>query len=140
MVEIAKSYQDIQERYIAALRALLPQIKTWWSDLVATETFDTISLIWPTGISGHPRFLNVFRRFYVEIENLNRKNEHEFVEQPEKSPEEKWGIDDIGDSPRYVGQIDLLIDDIPSKAPDLVEVVNGFVFIPIGIDQDEEIT
>jgi hypothetical protein len=140
MIEIAKSYDDIQQRYIAELRALLPEIKAWWNGIVAAETFDAISLIWPTGISGHPRFLNVFRMSYFEVENLNRKNEHEFVEEAEKSLEEKWGVDDPGDSPRYVGHIDLLIDDIPSKAPDLTEVVNGFIFVPIGLDQDEEIT
>ncbi|MER8435309.1 hypothetical protein NKH36_05830 [Mesorhizobium sp. M1312] len=140
MITIAKSYDDIQQRYIAELRALLPEINAWWSGIVAVETFDAISLIWPTGISGHPRFLHIFRTHYFEVENLNRKNEHEFVEEAEKSPEEKWGVDDLGDSPRYVGHIDLLIDDIPSKAPDLAEVVNGFVFVPIGLDQDEEIT
>ncbi|RWM40900.1 hypothetical protein [Mesorhizobium sp.] len=140
MIVIAKSYDDIQQRYIAELRTLLPEIKAWWRGIVAAETIDAISLIWPTGISGHPRFLHVFRKYYFEVENLNRKNEHEFVEQAEKSAEEKWGVDDLGDSARYAGHIDLLIDDIPSKAPDLTTVVNGFVFVPIGLDQDEEIT
>ncbi|AZO31822.1 MULTISPECIES: hypothetical protein [Mesorhizobium] len=140
MIVIAKSYDDIQQRYIAELRGLLPEVKAWWGAIAATDTSEAISLVWPTGISGHPRFLHTFRTYYFEVENLNRKNEHEFVEQAEKSAEEKWGIDDLGDSPRYVGHIDLLIDDIPSKAPDLVEVVNGFVFLPIGLDQDQEIT
>lgn len=140
MIAIAKSYNDIQQRYIAELRTILPEIKAWWSGIVAAEGYDMASLTWPTGISGHPRFLHVFRKFYFEIENLNRKNEHDFIEEAEKAPEEKWGVDDIGDSPRYAGHVDLLIDDIPSKAPDLVEVVNGFVFVPIGLDQDDEIT
>ena len=139
MIEIAKSYDDIQHRYISEMRAFLPSITSWWNSLVAAESYDAVSVVWPTGISGHPRFLDVFRKYYFEVENLNRKNEHEFVSEPDKPLEEKWGVDDLGESPRYVGHIDLLIDDIPSKAPDLTDVVNGFVFVPIGLDQDEEI-
>jgi hypothetical protein len=139
-----RSFEEIQQAYIDELRLLQPQLMEWWMKLAGIKKLGDpvpaeISNRWPTGYSGHPRVLAVFRNYYLEIDDLNH-DALQTAEQPpaEKPPEELWGTNDNGEPIDYRRPVDLLILDIKTKAPDLHKLVAGIVYIPVGLNQFEE--
>ena len=139
-----RSFEEIQQAYIDELRLLQPELMEWWKKLAGIERLGDpvpaeISNRWPTGYSGHPRVLAVFRNYYLEIDDLNH-DALQAAEQPapEKPSEELWGTNDNGEPIDYRRPVDLLILDIKTKAPDLHKLVAGIVYIPVGLNQFEE--
>lgn len=134
--------KDIRARYIAALRALVPELRAWWDRMLTSfgeaGAFDR----WPTGPSGHPRVLEIYRTFSFELEELNETVREQFDEEAEthREPDREamWGRDDPGAAPRVERDVDWLIHDIEDAAPDLYALVLGIVFVPIGLDPNDE--
>lgn len=139
-----QSYAEIQESYIAELRALQPVLMDWWKRIAGLDKINDpppadIANRWPTAFSGHPRVIAVFRKHFMLIDDLNYENEVNYVEaQQPANHEELWGVD--GESPKfpYMRPNDLLIHDIKELAPDLQKLVAGIVFVPVGLNQFDE--
>ncbi|RUU31544.1 hypothetical protein EOC93_01920 [Mesorhizobium sp. M6A.T.Ce.TU.002.03.1.1] len=135
---MANKIDKLQKNYIRDMRVVQPVVQHWWSGLVEKLGLDEATRRWPTGPSGHPSVIEVFRSYYFEIEELNLEAEDEFEERPPKPWEEMWGAEDDDEAPRVEREIDRLIYDMTEKAPDLELLVFGLVFVPIGLDQDDE--
>lgn len=132
------SIETIQARYIAELSALLPQLEVWWERMLVAHGAGAWKR-WPTGYSGHPRVLAVFRKYYFQIEALNdaaveRSNDDE----PALSDEDLWGTEDDEDDLAVEDHADWLIFSVLDEAPELEDLVNGLCFVPIGMQPDEE--
>ena len=139
-----RSFEDIQQAYIDELRALQPELIAWWKRLTGINELgdpvpQDIANRWPTAYSGHPRMLAVFRRYYLEIDDLNYEGLEKAKEPvPEKSNDELWGTNDNGEPVAYRRPVDLLILEIGPKAPDIHKLVAGIVFVPVGLNQYDE--
>ncbi|RWB59700.1 hypothetical protein [Mesorhizobium sp.] len=139
-----RTFEEIQQDYINELRLLQPELIVWWKKLarlneLADPVPAEVANRWPTGYSGHPRVLAVFRKYYLEIDDLNQDALEAAQEPPpQKHPEELWGTNDNGDPIGYRQPLDLLILDIKAAAPDLHKLVAGIVYVPIGLNQFEE--
>jgi hypothetical protein len=139
---------ELQDAYIAELRALLPELFTWWKRIAGVDRMDDpvpeeVALRWPTGISGHPRVLEVFQRYFLELDDLNEaaleqaRELHE-ARKREEPDEEAWGVDDLPIPTGVRKPVDVLINEIEAKAPDLAKLVFGIIMIPVGLDPEED--
>lgn len=78
-----KRYKEIQARYLAEMRTILPAVMAWWkahavrdpSELVGSVPQNDFEARWPAGPTAHPRVLHVFRKYFLEIDTLNLDNE-----------------------------------------------------------------
>lgn len=104
----------IRADYIRELKKEMPKLKKW---LKAAEKVNEgkgypgkIELDfegrWPTGLAGHPRVIEIFRRYYLKLEA-----EHGEVVKP----------------------VEILIDDLKGEHDDLHKIVRRLRMIPIGI-------
>lgn len=140
--------EEIQAAYIADLRALLPDLFAWWKQLAGVEDMNDppppdVAARWPTGISGHPRLLDVFQTYFFELDELNERalegarladrTQARDVPESEASAEATAPIPTGTYRP-----VDVLINDIGPMAPDLAKLVQGIIMIPVGLDPDEE--
>jgi hypothetical protein len=132
------SAEEIRDRYVDELRQLLPELEAWWAALQERRG-DAVWKIWPTGLSGHPRIMEIFRRHYLQIDELNKAALASEAEEDDDTTEEHWGKDDLGDSASMEAAADWLIFDIPAVAPDLAELVEGICFLPIGLNDEDEL-
>ena len=108
--------KQLQRDYIDEIRTLKPKLFEWWLNLTGIEHMnetpaDEFLETWPFRVSGHPRLLEIFRRFYLRIEELNDA-----------------GTDGRSDPS------ELLIWDIQDEAPDIFKIVAGIVYVPVGLD------
>lgn len=132
------SIETIQAHYIAELRALLPQLESWWDGLLALHGAAAWKR-WPTGYAGHPRVLAVFRKYYFQIEAQNSAALEALVDDDQSPPDEElWGEEDDEDDASVEDQADWLIFSVLDEAPELEDLVNGLCFVPIGMQPDEE--
>ncbi|TIL78060.1 MAG: hypothetical protein E5Y89_16625 [Mesorhizobium sp.] len=135
---------DVQTRYVAELRAIAPELRAWWKHMCALRGEQTMLTRWPTGISGHPRTLAVFRKYYFEIEALNDEaildEEEDNEDDDDDVTEDMWGEDDDDDDEGAdIGDhAELLIYDIEELAPDIYELVDGICYVPVGLTPDED--
>ncbi|TIU61764.1 MAG: hypothetical protein E5W30_07665, partial [Mesorhizobium sp.] len=72
-----RTFEEVQQAYIDELRLLQPELIAWWKNLAGLDKLSDpvppeIANRWPTGYSGHPRVLAVFRKYYLEIDDLNQ--------------------------------------------------------------------
>ncbi|ESY89949.1 hypothetical protein X738_31120 [Mesorhizobium sp. LNHC209A00] len=80
--------------------------------------------------------LAVFRKYYLRIEAAN----DEVLENPsEQEASERWGVDDHGEEEDIQSPADWLLFDIAAVAPDLKELTDGICFIPVGLNDEEEV-
>ncbi len=132
-------YEDISRRYEAELRTIIPVLYEWWESVAARELADTTrQQRWPMGPCSHPRFIEIFRRYYLEILDANDRNEGAVPLEPEPEPdEEMWGKDteardgDLGP----VNPSELLLSEMILKDSELKRFLGMFVFIPVGNDE-----
>jgi hypothetical protein len=138
-------YQEIQSRYLAEMRVILPDIMAWWRTNAVRDPSDltgparnAFEARWPAGPTAHPRVLHVFRKYFLEIDQLNLENEENEADGGVAPREEDWGTDDVDDESDFQLPVDILVDDLPDVAPDIYALVKGMVFVPIGLSPDEE--
>jgi hypothetical protein len=118
-----KQFAEIQKRYIKELGELAPEILKWWNNncpyehtaQVSNEEMSDFHRRWIAGPAAHPRIIALFRKYFFEIEELN---------------------DTQGGGLARASE--LLIDDLEAKAPALFSIMQGFVFIPIGVNPEGE--
>lgn len=112
---MSESIEEIQASYIDEVRAIAPQLEAWLEQRIAEEDEDTVLLRWATGLGGHPRFIEIYRRYYLKIEALNEAAREQLHD-----------------------QADVLISQVEELAPDIAQIVIGLFFNPIGVDANEE--
>jgi hypothetical protein len=138
------SHEDIQAAYVAELRELQPGLMAWWMNVAGLAEIDDpvpaqVALRWPTGYSGHPRVLAVFRKYFFMVEDLNDRGLDQ-VERPlaPVSAEELWLNPEEPEPVGFRRPVDLLIRDIERVAPDLHKLTAGIVFVPVGLNQYDD--
>jgi hypothetical protein len=134
---MADTIADIQRDYVEELRHVAPDIRVWWDRMLIREGEDATWFRWPTGPSGHPRIIAIFRKHYFRIEELNRESKALFPGEDPELREVMWGHDDSGDAAVFERHVDRLILDIASVAPDIADLVDGLCLVPVGINQGE---
>lgn len=138
-----EEYKAIQLRYLYEIRTLLPEILAWWAASSTTAAEDLppkgandFERRWPAGPVAHPRILEVFRRHFLEIDDLNMRNRIERPLHEDASQSQMWGEDSDAEGIPFHKPIDVLINSIELFAPDVYVIVRGMVFVPIGVDPD----
>jgi hypothetical protein len=127
-------YKQLRSDYINALRSITPEILHWWSDNcryhwtdeVPNEEMTDFHRRWPFGPAAHPRIIHLFRKYYFAVWELNDR----------LAAEEKKQEEDTGIRPETISMQrpqDLLVNDLSTAAPDLFEIMQGFLYIPIGM-------
>jgi hypothetical protein len=137
-------YSSIVDRYLAEMRAIRPSIIAWWDahavrpveELEFSSAQNDFERRWPAGPTAHPRVIEIFRRYFLEIDHLNLEIEAQ-DDEGRTAVESDWGLGADEDDPFQL-PIDLLVDDLQSTAPDVYQLVKGMVFVPIGLSPDEE--
>lgn len=138
------SYEEIQAGYIAELRALQPSLMEWWKQLSGIQNINDaadrdVANRWPTAFSGHPRVIATFRKYFMQVDDLNYENEVNYAEpRPPGNSEFLWGSEEGSPAFPYVPPNVLLIDQIKELAPDIHKLVAGIVFVPVGLNQFDE--
>jgi hypothetical protein len=94
---------------------------------------------WPAGPVAHPRIIAVFRQYFFEVEELNERTAAAEDARPGEDVE-IWGKDVDSAVRSQVRPIDLLVNDLANVAPDLFEIMQGLVFVPIGMDPDGQVS
>lgn len=143
-----ETVDELQDAYIADLRALLPELVAWWKALAGVAGMDEpappeIAARWPTGISGHPRVLEVFQTYFFELDDLNELAAERARAAAEARARGMPEVDAsaVEDEPEETGKhlpVDVLINDIGAKAPDLGKLVQGIIMVPVGLMPDGE--
>lgn len=137
------TYEEIQDRYIAALRKVQPGLIAWWKEVAGLDNLNDsvrpeIANRWPTGYSGHPRVMAIFREHFFAIDDLNRQHLEALEDRPDRPRKELWFDDAEDDEVAFRRPVDLLILGIEDKAPDIHKLVAGIVYVPVGLDQYDE--
>lgn len=138
-----RSFDEIQAAYVEEMRALQPELLKWWCALADISDPNQpaprdVSLRWPTGISGHPRAIEVFRRYFLEIEAANDVAFNAVAGAPTGVPQVAWGTEGAHPRAQMRRAADILIADIEFIAPDLAKFAEGIVFVPVGLNQHDE--
>lgn len=137
-------YVDIQTRYLAEMRGVLEVVLAWWTARSVTPVeglppagLNDFDRRWPAGPVAHPHVLEVFRRHFLEADDLNLENEAR--RRGDGRPlRTLWGEPEDPGALAFVRPIDLLVNDLEHKAPDVYAVMQGLVFVPIGLNPEEE--
>ena len=82
--------------------------------------------------------LAIFRKYFLLIEQENEELRRKPLAAFPENPEEMWGTASMGEARQVENPADLLIHDIPTLAPDVEHLALGIVFVPIGLNEDEE--
>jgi hypothetical protein len=141
-----ESYDLIQSEFIRQMREIMPDILNWWrtnaedrlSSFELREPRNAFEARWPFGPVSHPRVIHLVRKYFIETNLLNRRNE--ILRPPDRHEvrESDWGSDDEDQDVEFQLPIDLLVHDLEEVAPDVFSIVSNLVFIPVGLSPDEE--
>jgi hypothetical protein len=138
-------FPEVQAAYVEELRSVMPDVLAWWQGLFGgadpgSEEARPVHKRWPTGPAGHPRLLAIFRKYYLEIEEINDANRVEFEAkgEPEIDKEELWANTVEDEVLRLQKPQDLLIHDLQHIDAALFDVMQGVVFVPIGLNRLKE--
>lgn len=134
--------EEIRGRYLADLRGAAPALRAWWTGRAADIGERTMNRRWPTGLAGHPRVIAIFRDAYLEIEALNDRRDAGWRDGGRRLAdafdEGAWGAEDPGPGPGLVRHFGVLVEELDELAPDVADLVAGLVFVPVGLDGDDE--
>jgi hypothetical protein len=154
-------YEKIFNEYVSEMRRSMKAAMKWWDKLHQVETkrlgdaedaAGAIEARWPFGAASHPIVLATYRKYFLEIELLNKEIEDLEAETDvgrlDSSDEDDWGVDDEDDEedddPDSFGEQEnptpawnILIDRLSGRHEDLRDFLAGMVFAPIGVDQDD---
>jgi hypothetical protein len=140
-------YQQLQREYVEALRAVAPEVVAWWdahcpvrwTEPIPPDAMTDFHRRWLVGPAAHPRIIAVFRKYFLAADELNDRLADEESDDGDKDAA-VWGKDVEEESVSFVLPIDLLVNDLAVIAPDLHEIMQGMVFIPVGSDPEGEVS
>jgi hypothetical protein len=137
-------HKKLQREYIAELRPVALEVVAWWDAHCSTrwteptppDAMSDFQRRWIAGPAAHPRIIAVFRKYFLAIDALN-------IELDDGDPNDDdgpaWGKDSDETETRYALPIDLLVNGLKAVAPDLHEIMQGMLFVPIGADPEGDI-
>lgn len=133
-------YDDISRRYEAELRAVIPVLRRWWDGIAGRDIGGTTrEERWPMGPCSHPRYVEIFRRYFLEIVAENERSDAAPPAAPAPDPdaEEMWGRDAEPDGANRgpVNPSEILLTEMILKDQELKRFLGLFVFIPVGSDE-----
>ncbi|TPI41531.1 hypothetical protein FJW05_24270 [Mesorhizobium sp. B2-9-1] len=132
-------YTDIYSRYEREVLDLLPQLESWWSEIANVRRGRTgRDDRWPLGLSGHPRFIAIYRRYMLEILRINDEHQKR-MQEPPLSRQDLWDKGHTDDGERVAKPQSILIEDLIQANPALGDHFRYFMFIPIGADDFGEL-
>lgn len=133
-----RTAEDIYRDYEREVLALWPELEAWWERLAGTVVNGLPrDDRWPAGPFSHPRFIAVFRRYFLEILRRNERIEAmEDQDDREEDEEELWGRDAPTDrnGPETIRPQSLLIEELAARRGELAGRIEFFLFMPIGSD------
>lgn len=140
-----REFHEVQAAYIEEVRSVMPEILAWWQGLFggadpASEEARPVHKRWPTGPAGHPRLLAIFRKYYLEIDEINDANTIAFEArgEPDIDKEELWANTVEDEIVHLEKPHDLLINDLQDIDAELYELMRGIAFVPIGLNQHKD--
>lgn len=136
-----RTHEEIYNAYEKEVLNIMPELEAWWKTVLKIRRGDTDgNERWIFGLCGHPRFIEIFRRYFIEILQVNRQFE-EPDDGDEIDLEELWHMPtgEEGDEAGPIPPRDLLIDDLIRNNPELDEHFRLFMFIPIGIQDSIDV-
>lgn len=131
-------FKQLRSDYIEALRPVVADALRWWdahcpyphTDPRPFDAMVPFHRRWVAGPAAHPRVLAVFREYWFRVQDLN---DHLGSASPvADAAMQDWGEDVPPPASPHERPIDLLVNDLSSVAPDLFEVMQGIVYVPIG--------
>lgn len=134
--------EEIQFEYAQALKKVKLSVDDWWAKISMLRGEREVYGIWPTGPTGHPRVLAVYRTYFLRIEEINDQRLRSMTnkDEPEYEPEyEPWGEEHSPEVSDLVSHADVLIYGVATKYPELKEIVSGFGLNPIGLDEQRRV-
>lgn len=142
-------FRALRDDYVAALRPRVAEALQWWDERCGyphTEQrpFDAKSPFhrrWPAGPAAHPRVLALLREYWFKVIELNERFEQARGEadgsEIDTDADGGWGRDETPPTIDRERPIDLLVNDLSTVAPELYEVMQGVVYVPIGVDPQD---
>ncbi|TPM05440.1 hypothetical protein FJ960_13685 [Mesorhizobium sp. B2-3-11] len=150
IVSLASLYDEILARYVKDLAEARAHALAWWSELVAREILAGRSkadaehlcrMRWPMGAASHPRIIEVYRRYFLEVGEVNEEFlSHEIVDSGFNDPA-LWDIgpedeDGVGDGNAVIQPAALLLEGLGRRDMELHNFMLHFIFLPIGMDSE----
>lgn len=139
-----QEYHDIQNAYIGELDAALDMLNDWWDRAgentgLAEKTGLPRNRRWPTGRAGYPRVIAIFRKYFLQVDELNDWNQIAFDGFDSKATEEELWSGPVEEPTLFHrNPRDLLIFDLRDIRHDLFEIMQGMVFVPIGLNHNKD--
>lgn len=133
-------YALIQQSFLSEMGDVMPDVLAWWDARAGGDPDrpNGFERRWPAGPVAHPRVLDVVRRHWLRVDDLNLENERPPPPRPDSADEANWGASPPPGTRAYIHPADLLIQDLERIEPDLFEIMAGLVFVPVGADPDGE--
>ncbi|MDX8455591.1 hypothetical protein RFM98_22925 [Mesorhizobium sp. VK9D] len=149
-MSLASLYDEILTRYVSDLGVAQGQSLKWWSELIAremqagrpkVEAERMCRMRWPMGAASHPRIIEVYRRYFLKIGEINEEFLSQQIVDSGFNDPELWYIgpedeDDEGDSNALIQPAVLLLEGLGRRDMELRDFMLHFVFLPIGMDSE----
>ncbi|MBZ9942460.1 hypothetical protein LB533_15300 [Mesorhizobium sp. BR1-1-13] len=145
--DLIHEYEKIQLMWAAEVRAEIPHLLEWWAstkDRLEKVEENLTYVRWPCGFIPHPRVIEIYRRYFFVLHDLNKAvGEYEDY-RTDNLIYEGWGTDAKEASaaqtvPTPVPPNVLLLDEIKGYAPDLWGYMQKFLYLPIGENEKLEL-
>jgi hypothetical protein len=134
-----RAYEELQQQFVEELKEARDAALAWWNDLLRAApapdpeaAHAQVRLRWPAGPVSYPRIVAVYRKCYLACEALNETRE---AARQEAAPA-GWGEEDEDAGPPTIQPRKLLIESLEAADPELARFMTGFVFSPIGTDDE----
>jgi hypothetical protein len=143
---VHSAFKQLRDDYIEALRPVVAETLRWWDahcgyPHTEQRPFDAKSPFhrrWVAGPAAHPRVLGLLREYWFKVVDLNERFEQERRNGAGPTPgDEGWGRHQAPPPVHTERPIDLLVNDLSTEAPELFEVMQGVIYVPIGIHPED---
>lgn len=139
-----QEYDDIQNAYIAELDAAMSMLTDWWDRAGENSDIERKTGLprnrrWPTGKAGHPRVIAIFRKYFLQVDELNDWNQIAFDAFDSTATEDDLWSGSVDEAVLFHrNPRDLLIFDLRDIRHDLFEIMQGMVFVPVGLNHNKD--
>ncbi len=131
------AYMDIYTRYEAEVKALVPELRAWWEGLTDRSWAEgTLAERWPFSFCAHPRFVEVYRRYFMEVSIRTLDLEDAEGDADLSVTEDMWGQPkEEKETPEIVYQPHAILrDHFLVNNKDLIPNFGRFLYVPVGVD------
>ena len=116
-------HEELFKEYLKEIRGAQALAEAWWKDLVKKAGAGEARRRWPLGPAAHPRVIDLLRKYWFKVEDINRDLEA--------------GTGKKGEEVTYPQH--LLADELlDGKNDDLAEWLNTLTYWPLGLDENDD--